>query len=33
MHTQFIGKPKGREPLGKPRHRWRTLLKLILKKV
>jgi hypothetical protein len=26
----FVGKPKGIRPLGRPRNRWRTILKWIL---
>jgi hypothetical protein len=27
----LVGRPEGRRPLGRPRHRWRIILKWILK--
>ena len=29
---RFVGKPEGKKPLGRPRHRWEEILKWILKK-
>jgi len=28
----FVGKPEGKKPLGRPRHRWEEILQWILKK-
>jgi hypothetical protein len=28
----LVGRPEGRRPLGRPRHRWRITLKLLFKK-
>jgi hypothetical protein len=32
MYRIFVGKPEGRKPLRKPRHRWKCYIKLGLKK-
>ena len=33
VHRVLVGKPEGRRPLGKPRHRWEDNIKLDLQAV
>jgi hypothetical protein len=30
-HTVLLGKPEGKSPIGRPKHKWRIILKCILK--
>ena len=32
VHNVLVGKPEGKRPLGRPRHRWEVILKWILRK-
>jgi hypothetical protein len=32
-YRHFVGKPEGKRPLGRPRHRWEKILEWILKRV
>ena len=33
MYTVLVGKPEGRRPLGRPRHRWEDNIKIDLQEV
>ena len=33
MHRVLVGKPEGKRPLGRPRHRWEDNIKMDLKEV
>jgi hypothetical protein len=33
MHKVLVGKPKGKRPLGRPRHRWNDDIKMDLQEV
>jgi len=33
VHRVLVGKPEGRRPLGRPRHRWEDNIKMDLKEV
>ena len=33
MHRILIGKPEGKRPLGRPRHRWKDNIKMDLQEV
>ena len=33
MHRVIVGKPEGKRPLGRPRHRWEDNIKMDLKEV
>jgi hypothetical protein len=33
VHRVLVGKPEGRRPLGRPRHRWEDNIKINLQKV
>jgi len=33
MYRVLVGKPKGKRPLGRPRHRWEDNIKMDLQKV
>ena len=32
VHKVLVGKPKGKRPLGRPRHRWEDNIKMIFRK-
>ena len=31
MHRVLVGKPEGKRPLGRPRHRWEVILRWIFR--
>jgi hypothetical protein len=33
MYSVFVGKPEGKRPLGRPRHRWEDNIKMDLQEV
>ena len=33
MHRVLVGKPEGKRPLGRPRHRWEDNIKMDLREV
>ena len=33
VHRVFVGKPEGKRPLGRPRHRWEDNIKMDLQEV
>ena len=33
VHKVFVGKPEGKRPLGRPRHRWEDNIKMDLQEV
>ena len=33
VHTVLLGKPEGKRPLGRPRHRWEDNIKIDLQEV
>jgi hypothetical protein len=33
VHRMLVGKPEGKRPLGRPRHRWEDNIKMDLQKV
>ena len=33
MHRVLVGKPEGKRPLGRPRHRWEVNIKMDLQEV
>ena len=33
MHRVLVGKPEGKRPLGRPRHRWENNIKMDLQEV
>jgi hypothetical protein len=33
VHRVFMGKPEGKKPLGRPRHRWEDNIKIDLQEV
>jgi hypothetical protein len=33
MHSMLVGKPEGKRPLGRPRHRWEDNIKIDLREV
>jgi len=33
VYTVFVGKPEGKRPLGRPRHRWEDNIKMYLQEV
>jgi hypothetical protein len=33
VHTVLVGKPEGKRPLGKPRHRWEDNIKMNIQEV
>ena len=33
MHKVLVGKPEGKRPLGRPRHRWEDNIKMYLEEV
>ena len=33
MHRVLVGKPEGKTPLGRPRRRWRIILRWIFRKL
>jgi hypothetical protein len=33
VHRVLVGKPEGKRPLGRPRHRWEDNIKMVLQEV
>ena len=33
VHRVLVGRPEGKRPLGKPRHRWEDIIKMYLQEV
>ena len=33
VHRVLVGKPEGKSPLGRPRHRWEDNIKMVLQEV
>jgi hypothetical protein len=33
MYTKFVGKPEGKRPIGRPRHRWEDNIRIDLRDV
>ena len=33
VHRVLVGKPEGKRPLGRPRHRWEDSIKMIIREV